>query len=123
MQDAGTALVKMVALKDMGLQLAIDGFGTGYSSFTYLQRFPSDALKLDQSFVQQITSGSEDTTILSAMIDIGNSLKQRGVAEGGETTTQLHFLGLHRADEGQGYYFSRPAAAEKAATLLKAARA
>jgi diguanylate cyclase (GGDEF)-like protein/PAS domain S-box-containing protein len=123
MQDADTALVKMVALKDMGVQLAIDDFGTGYSSFTYLQRFPSDALKLDQSFVQQITSGSEDTTILSAMIDIGKSLRQRVIAEGVETKAQLDFLRLHECDEGQGYYFSRPVAAEQAATLLKAARA
>jgi diguanylate cyclase (GGDEF)-like protein/PAS domain S-box-containing protein len=123
MQDADTALAKMVALKDMGVQLAIDDFGTGYSSFTYLQRFPSDALKLDQSFVQQITSGSEDTTILSAMIDIGKSLKQRVIAEGVETQAQLDFLRLHECDEGQGYYFSRPVAAEQAATLLKAARA
>jgi diguanylate cyclase (GGDEF)-like protein len=123
MQDADTALVKMVALKAMGVRLAIDDFGTGYSSFTYLQRFPSDALKLDQSFVQQITSGTDDTTILSAMIDIGKSLKQRVIAEGVETRTQLEFLQLHECDEGQGYYFSRPIAAEQAATLFKTARA
>ena len=120
MQDADIALVKMVALKAMGVRLAIDDFGTGYSSFTYLQRFPSDALKLDQSFVQQITSGTEDTTILSAMIDIGKSLKQRVIAEGVETRAQLDFLRLHECDEGQGYYFSRPVPAEQAAVLLKA---
>ena len=120
MQDADIALVKMVALKAMGVRLAIDDFGTGYSSFTYLQRFPSDALKLDQSFVQQITSGTEDTTILSAMIDIGKSLKQRVIAEGVETRAQLDFLRLHECDEGQGYYFSRPVPAEQAAILLKA---
>ena len=120
MQDADIALVKMVALKAMGVRLAIDDFGTGYSSFTYLQRFPSDALKLDQSFVQQITSGTEDTTILSAMIDIGKSLKQRVIAEGVETRAQLDFLRLHECDEGQGYFFSRPVPAEQAAILLKA---
>jgi diguanylate cyclase (GGDEF)-like protein/PAS domain S-box-containing protein len=123
MQDADAALVKMVALKAMGVRLAIDDFGTGYSSFTYLQRFPSDALKLDQSFVQQITSSTEDTTILSAMIDIGKSLKQRVIAEGVETRAQLDFLQLHECDEGQGYYFSRPVTAEQAATLFKTARA
>jgi EAL domain-containing protein (putative c-di-GMP-specific phosphodiesterase class I) len=120
MQDADIALVKMVALKAMGVRLAIDDFGTGYSSFTYLQRFPSDALKLDQSFVQQITSGTEDATILSAMIAIGKSLKQRVIAEGVETRAQLDFLRLHECDEGQGYYFSRPVPAEQAAALLKA---
>jgi diguanylate cyclase (GGDEF)-like protein/PAS domain S-box-containing protein len=121
MQDADAALVKMVALKAMGVRLAIDDFGTGYSSFTYLQRFPSDALKLDQSFVRQITSVTEDATILSAMIDIGKSLKQLVIAEGVETRAQLDFLQLHECDEGQGFYFSRPVAAEQAATLLKAA--
>ena len=123
MLSGATVLVKMVALKAMGVRLAIDDFGTGYSSFTYLQRFPSDALKLDQSFVQQITSGTQNTTILSAMIDIGKSLKQRVIAEGVETRAQLDFLQLHECDEGQGYYFSRPVAAEQVATLFKTARA
>lgn len=123
MQDADTALVKMVTLKAMGVRLAIDDFGTGYSSFAYLQRFPSDALKLDQSFVQQISSDTEDTTILSAMIDIGKSLKQRVIAEGIETQAQLDFLRLHECDEGQGYYFSRPVPAAQAAKLFETARA
>ncbi|HXN27080.1 MAG TPA: EAL domain-containing protein [Candidatus Acidoferrales bacterium] len=120
MRDADNALAKMVALKAMGVRLAIDDFGTGYSSFAYLQRFPTDALKLDQSFVQQITSGMQDTTILNAMIDLGKSLKQRVIAEGVETGAQLDFLRLHECDEGQGYYFSRPVSAEQAATFFKA---
>jgi diguanylate cyclase (GGDEF)-like protein/PAS domain S-box-containing protein len=119
MRDADIAVVKMVALKAMGVRLAIDDFGTGYSSFTYLQRFPSDALKLDQSFVQQIAPGIQDTTILTAMIDIGKSLKQRVIAEGVETVAQLDFLRLHECDEAQGYYFSRPVPADQAATLLR----
>jgi diguanylate cyclase (GGDEF)-like protein/PAS domain S-box-containing protein len=120
MRDAEIALVKMVSLKAMGVRLAIDDFGTGYSSFRYLQRFPSDALKLDQSFVQQISSSMHDTTILNAMIDLGKSLKQRVIAEGVETGAQLDFLRLHECDEGQGYYFSPPVPAEQAATLFKA---
>jgi diguanylate cyclase (GGDEF)-like protein/PAS domain S-box-containing protein len=120
MRDAEIALVKMISLKAMGVRLAIDDFGTGYSSFRYLQRFPSDALKLDQSFVQQISSGVHDTTILNAMIDLGKSLKQRVIAEGVETGAQLDFLRLHECDEGQGYYFSPPVPAEQAATLFKA---
>jgi EAL domain-containing protein (putative c-di-GMP-specific phosphodiesterase class I) len=108
-----------VALKAMGVQLAIDDFGTGYSSFTYLRRFPSDALKLHQSFVQEITADPEDATIVSAMINIGRSLKQRVIAEGVETREQFDFLQRHGCGEGQGYYFSRPVAAELAANLFK----
>jgi len=120
MRDADIALMKMVSLKAMGVRLAIDDFGTGYSSFSYLQRFPSDALKLDQSFVQQITSSMQDTTILNAMIDLGKSLKQRVIAEGVETGAQRDFLRLHECDEGQGFYFSPAVPAEQAAALFQA---
>src|SRR4029077_9739033 len=120
MKDAESAVVTLVALKAMGVQLAIDDFGTGYSSFTYLRRFPSDALKLHQSFVQDITADPGDATIVSAMINIGKSLKQRVIAEGVETRAQLDFLQRHECAEGQGYYFSRPVAAEQAAKLFEA---
>ena len=119
MRDAESAVVTLAALKAMGVQLAIDDFGTGYSSFTYLRRFPSDALKLHQSFVQEITADPEDATIVSAMINIGRSLKQRVIAEGVETRAQFDFLQRHGCGEGQGYYFSRPVAAEQAANLFK----
>jgi diguanylate cyclase (GGDEF)-like protein/PAS domain S-box-containing protein len=119
MKDAESAVVTLVALKAMGVQLAIDDFGTGYSSFTYLRRFPSDALKLHQSFVQEITADPEDATIVSAMINIGRSLKQRVIAEGVETRAQVDFLQRHGCGEGQGYYFSRPVAPEVAANLFK----
>jgi len=119
MKDAESAVVTLAALKAMGVQLAIDDFGTGYSSFTYLRRFPSDALKLHQSFVQEITADPEDATIVSAMINIGRSLKQRVIAEGVETRAQFDFLQRHGCGEGQGYYFSRPVAAEQAANLFK----
>jgi diguanylate cyclase (GGDEF)-like protein/PAS domain S-box-containing protein len=120
MNDAEAAVVIMAALKAMGVQLAIDDFGTGYSSFTYLRRFPSDALKLHQSFVQDITSDPNDAMIVSAMINIGKSLKQRVIAEGVETLAQLSFLKLHGCGEGQGYFLSRPVAPEEAAKLFKA---
>src|SRR3984893_252404 len=120
MQNAESTVVTLAALKAMGVQLAIDDFGTGYSSFTYLRRFPSDALKLHQSFVQEITSDPGDATIVSAMINIGMSLKQRVIAEGIETRAQLNFLQRHGCGEGQGYYFSRPVEAEQAGNLLKA---
>jgi diguanylate cyclase (GGDEF)-like protein/PAS domain S-box-containing protein len=118
MVDAESAVKKLQALKAIGVQLAIDDFGTGFSSFTYLQRFPVDALKLDQSFVQEISEDHADATILCAMINLGNSLKQRVVAEGVETRAQLRFLQRHECGQGQGYYFSRPVEAQQAAKLF-----
>jgi EAL domain-containing protein (putative c-di-GMP-specific phosphodiesterase class I) len=119
MDDAEAAVVIMDALRGMGVQLAIDDFGTGYSSFTYLRRFRSDALKLHQSFVQDITLDPDDAMIVSAMINIGKSLRQRVIAEGVETLAQLSFLKLHGCGEGQGYFLSRPVGAEEAAKLFK----
>jgi EAL domain-containing protein (putative c-di-GMP-specific phosphodiesterase class I) len=120
MQDAESTVRTLGALKAMGVTLAIDDFGTGYSSFTYLRRFPVDALKLDQSFVQEITEDPGDATIVSAMINIGMSLNQRVIAEGVETSAQLKFLQSHGCAEGQGHYLSHPVAAEQAAKLLEA---
>jgi EAL domain-containing protein (putative c-di-GMP-specific phosphodiesterase class I) len=119
MHDAEAAVVTLVKLKAMGVQLAIDDFGTGYSGFTYLRRFPSDALKLHQSFVQEITADPGDAAIVSAMINIGRSLKQRVIAEGVETRAQLKFLQLHGCGEGEGYYFSPPVVAGQARKLFE----
>jgi diguanylate cyclase (GGDEF)-like protein/PAS domain S-box-containing protein len=119
MRDAEAAVVTLAKLKAMGVQLAIDDFGTGYSSFTYLRRFPSDALKLHQSFVQEITADPADAAIVSAMINLGRSLKQRVIAEGVETRAQLKFLQHHGCGEGQGYYFSPPVVAEQAGRLFR----
>jgi diguanylate cyclase (GGDEF)-like protein/PAS domain S-box-containing protein len=113
MQDAESAVVTLLALKAMGVKLAVDNFGTGFSSFTYLRRFPVDTLKVDKSFVHEITEDSDGTTIVNAMINIGKSLKQRVVAEGVETRSQLDFLQRHGCDEGQGCYFSHPVTAEQ----------
>jgi EAL domain-containing protein (putative c-di-GMP-specific phosphodiesterase class I) len=120
MEDAKSTVRTLGALKAMGVTLAIDDFGIGYSSFAYLRRFPVDALKLDQSFVQDITEDPGDASIVSAMINIGKSLKMRVIAEGVETLEQLKFLQSHECCEGQGYYFSRPLAAEQAGKLLEA---
>jgi len=119
MRDAEAAVVTLVKLKTMGVQLAIDDFGTGYSSFTYLRRFPADALKLHQSFVQEVTADPADAAIVSAMINLGRSLKQRVIAEGVETRAQLKFLQHHGCGEGQGFYFSPPVLAEQAGRLFK----
>jgi diguanylate cyclase (GGDEF)-like protein/PAS domain S-box-containing protein len=120
MHDAKATIKTLNALKTMGVQLAIDDFGTGCSSFSYLQRFPINVLKLHQSFVHGITNGQADAPLLSAMIGIGKSLKQRVIAEGVETQAQLKFLQRHHCNEGQGYYFSRPVSAEQAGKLIRA---
>jgi diguanylate cyclase (GGDEF)-like protein/PAS domain S-box-containing protein len=119
MQDAESAVVTLRALKAMGVRLAIDDFGIGYSSFTYLRRFPVDTLKLDQSFVQEITADPQRITMVGAMINIGKSLNQRVIAEGVETRSQLDFLQRHGCGEGQGFYFSHPVMAEEAGSLFK----
>jgi diguanylate cyclase (GGDEF)-like protein/PAS domain S-box-containing protein len=107
------------ALRARGVQVAVDDFGTGYSSLSYLRRFPIDALKIDQSFVRQITTAPDDTTIVTAVISMGRSLKLRVVAEGVETQKELAFLQAHQCDEAQGYFFSRPLIPEQLAKLLK----
>ena len=118
MQDTDQTTAILHALKDLGIQIAVDDFGTGYSSLSYLRSFPIDTLKIDQSFVHDIGGATEEAVIVTAIIAIGKSLKQRVVAEGIETRQQLAFLQAHSCIEGQGYYFSRPLAAEKFATLL-----
>jgi diguanylate cyclase (GGDEF)-like protein/PAS domain S-box-containing protein len=105
-------------LKGMGLRLAVDDFGTGYSSLSYLMRFPIDALKLDQSFVREITAAAGGSPIIAAAISIGRSLNQRVIAEGVETAEQLAFLQAQHCQEGQGYHFSRPLIAEEFGALL-----
>jgi diguanylate cyclase (GGDEF)-like protein/PAS domain S-box-containing protein len=107
------------ALRSRGVQLAVDDFGTGYSSLSYLRRFSVDTLKIDQSFIRQITTTPHETTIVTAIISMGRSLKLRVVAEGVETQEELAFLQTHRCDEAQGYYFSRPVLPEQFAKLLE----
>jgi diguanylate cyclase (GGDEF)-like protein/PAS domain S-box-containing protein len=106
-------------LRARGVQVAVDDFGTGYSSLSYLRKFPIDALKIDQSFVRQITTPPHDTTIVSAIISMGRSMNLRVIAEGVETFQELSFLQAHECDEAQGYYFSRPVPADQFAQLLE----
>jgi EAL domain-containing protein (putative c-di-GMP-specific phosphodiesterase class I) len=99
--------------------VAVDDFGTGYSSLSYLRKFSVDALKIDQSFVRQISTADDDTSIVTAVISMARSLKLRVVAEGVERPEELAFLRAHHCDEAQGYYFSRPVPAQQFAKLLK----
>src|SRR6202021_2836167 len=85
MKRAQSAASVLQALRARGIQIAVDDFGTGYSSLSYLMKFPIDALKIDQSFVRQITTSPNETSIVTAVISMGQSLKLRVVAEGGET--------------------------------------
>jgi len=118
MRDAASTSTVLKELSAMGIKLAIDDFGTGYSSLSYLKRFPIDTLKIDQSFVQDLTTDVDDATIVSAVIAMGKSLKQRVIAEGVETREQVEFLQGHHCGGGQGYYFSRPVVAHTFASLL-----
>jgi EAL domain-containing protein (putative c-di-GMP-specific phosphodiesterase class I) len=117
-QHAGSTTFALQSLKDMGVQVAIDDFGTGYSNLSYLRQFPTSVLKIDQSFVQEISADPVGTSIVCAVISMGRSLGHRVIAEGVETAAQLAFLQEQRCGEGQGYYFSRPLAAEQFVTLL-----
>ena len=119
MQHAQSSALALKALKKMGVQVAIDDFGTGYSSLRHLRQFPIDALKVDHSFVHDITVDPAGTSIVSAVINMGRSLGHRVIAEGVETQEQLAFLRSQRCAEGQGYYFSRPLAAEQFERLLE----
>jgi EAL domain-containing protein (putative c-di-GMP-specific phosphodiesterase class I) len=107
-------------LRERGVQVAIDDFGTGYSSLSYLRKFPVDALKIDQSFVRQISTAGEDTAIVTAVIGMARNLGLRVIAEGVETQEELTFLRNHLCDEAQGYFFSRPAPPQQFASLLSA---
>jgi diguanylate cyclase (GGDEF)-like protein len=119
MKRAESAASVLKSLRARGVQLAVDDFGTGYSSLSYLRKFPIDALKIDQSFVRQITTAPDETTIVTAVISMGRSLKLRVVAEGVETQEELAFLQAHQCDEAQGYFFSRPVVAQQFAKLLE----
>jgi EAL domain-containing protein (putative c-di-GMP-specific phosphodiesterase class I) len=118
MENAESTDSVLQELKAMGIQLAVDDFGTGYSSLSYLQQFPIDVLKIDQSFVQKITSNPEDSTIVRAIINMGKNLKHIVVAEGIETQEQMAYLQTQSCAEGQGYFFSRPLAPIQFALLL-----
>ncbi len=119
MKHAASTAKILRSLRESGIGVAVDDFGTGYSSLSYLQKFPVDAVKIDQSFVRQISTAGEDTTIVKAVIGMARGLKLRVIAEGVETLEEVAFLRAYRCEEAQGYYFSRPVPAQQFAMLLK----
>jgi diguanylate cyclase (GGDEF)-like protein len=119
MTRGGPTASILQAFRKKGVQIAIDDFGTGYSSLSYLQQFPVDSLKIDQSFIRQISKLGEETTLVTAIINMAHALKLRVVAEGVETKAEMKFLKHRRCDEAQGFYFSRPLMPKAFGTLLE----
>lgn len=118
MADAAQTLKVLTALKQRGVYLCIENFGTGYSSVSYLKRFPIDSIKIDQSFVHDLESDHDAATIVSAIIQLAHSMGISVIAEGVETTGQRDFLARHGCDEIQGFLYSMPLPAEDYAELF-----
>ena len=122
MTDVEHAIGILNGLKELGVRLSIDDFGTGYSSLAYLKRFPIDVLKIDKSFVRDITSDADDAAITASIISLARHLKLKVIAEGVETDEQLDYLRHYGCDEIQGYLFSPPVAADRFEQILRQER-
>lgn len=120
-QDTGNTIRVLNELHDLGVRCSLDDFGTGYSSLSYLRDFHLSALKIDQSFVQRISLGEKDDSVIKAIIGIAASLDLSVIAEGVETAGQKAFLMAHGCQEYQGYLFSRPLPADEASRLFQPA--
>ncbi len=118
MYDPDTAVSIMNTLHDMGIRMSIDDFGTGYSSLNYLKKFKVYKLKIDQSFVRDISTDQEDRAIVAAIVSMAKDLGLQTIAEGVETVEQLEYLRAQGCDEAQGYYFNKPLPAEEIEALL-----
>jgi diguanylate cyclase (GGDEF)-like protein len=118
MKNAEWAVRTLSELKAMGVKIAIDDFGTGYSSLGYLKRLPIDTLKIDRSFVSDVTTDPDDAALVMAIITLAHNLRLKVIAEGVDSEEQLRFLHLLRCDEWQGYFFSKPLPVEAFEELL-----
>lgn len=119
MTNIGETIATLNKLHEIGVSLSVDDFGTGHSSLAYLKRFPIHTLKIDKSFVDDITTDPDSAAIAATIIALGHSLKLNVIAEGVETAEQLAVLRKLKCDEMQGYYFSRPIPAEELERLLR----
>ena len=119
MHDPDRTILLLRKMKEMGLHISLDDFGTGYSSLSYLRRFPIDVLKVDQSFVRDVTTSPDDAAIAASIIALAHSLNLTTVAEGVETAGQLEYLTRQKCDVMQGYFFSKPLTAASFSMLLQ----
>jgi EAL domain-containing protein (putative c-di-GMP-specific phosphodiesterase class I) len=108
-QDATNAVDVLSRLREQGIRLALDDFGCGYSSLSYLQRFKFDKLKIDQSFVRRLGQNTDALTIIGAIVNLGHNLGLQVTVEGVETAAQLAILRELGCDQVQGYLFAKPA--------------
>ena len=122
LDNVDSVIVTFRQLRELGVKLAIDDFGTGYSSLSYLKRFPVHYVKIDQTFIRDLSPGGEDAAITRAIIAMAHSLELKVVAEGVETQAQMDFLKSQNCDEIQGFLISRPVEAAAFAELLRAQR-
>jgi CheY-like chemotaxis protein len=122
MRDVENAIAMMKELKRLGVQISMDDFGTGYSSLSHLKRFPFDKLKMDISFVREMTFDPGSAAIVKTIIAMAHNLNLRVIAEGVETEGQLSNLRAHGCDEMQGFYFSRPLPSDEIEQMLREER-
>ena len=118
MRDPESAVRNLNELKEAGIRISLDDFGTGYSSFSYLQRLPLDAIKIDISFIRRVASDPNNAVIVKAIIAMAHNLNLKVIAEGVEDEHQLEFLKEHKCDIIQGYLFSPPVPAAEFSDLL-----
>ncbi len=119
MSDLEENIVKLRAIRDLGVNIVVDDFGTGYSSLAYLARLPAAAVKIDRSFVQNMTADADAMTLVATIVSLGHSLRLKVIAEGVENQAQADYLRVMRCDEVQGYFFGRPVPAADFERLLK----
>jgi EAL domain-containing protein (putative c-di-GMP-specific phosphodiesterase class I) len=118
LEDTATTTQQLHKLKEMGIKLSIDDFGTGHSSLSYLKRFPVDTIKIDKSFIQDMVKIPEDASLVQAIIAMSHSLGLNTIAEGVEDQEQLALIRELKCDFVQGYYFSKPLQPHKLAAFL-----